>query len=889
MNQCGILHFFFALFLCLIYLPYICMSQESVMKVIDFSNSPFTEKLENGDLETIANNQFREVNRYGNGYQIKQGEGRNDSTAAYCENPDASQRFGLQWSFQLNQKSPLPVRFTGWSRAEDVEGSSDSSYSLYIDLVYQDGTPSWGHNVPFSTGSHGWEEETLFVVPDKPIRTLSCYALFRNHKGRVWFDDFSIQILDPPEGMFRFDGLQANITSPISTPQTTESFQTNDGMTIGIDPDVATLTEIDIDGQNVPLSEGLNGMMVRDVGEGSDYYAFEEGQCPSLSLSLQLDIEEEEHAISFKGRLTDQTQTPRVISLVFAIPVDAVGWQWGEHLRSAQAIEKDSEYATFVDIGTGTNGKLSRYPFATVFSEQIGLGLGIDLGQPCQWRLGYSSGARALYLVMDFGLHPSTEQFPSAAPFAFVLYRINPKWGFRSAADQYYKIFPTYFEVRSKDQGIWMPFTDVSTIAGWQDFGFRYHEGTNNIPFDDRSGILSFRYSEPSTWWMRMPAETPRTVEEALEMVNDYADSSGNANLRNNAQALLSSGMYDENGNFQMQFRDEPWCDGAVFSLNPSPHLPGEVTEAKMMWNDQIAERLYGENTKGEQDGEYLDSLEGYVTADLNFREDHFRYTTVPLTFTMDTHRPVIHKAFSQYEFTRHIGEEMHEMGKLLFANSVPNRFSFLCPWLDIMGTETNWIRNRQFEPDTDERMNYRRTLCGQKPFLFLMNTRFENMTYEYVERYFQYCLFYGMFPSMFSHNAAENPYWKNPQLYNRDRPLFKKYLPIIQEVAEAGWQPITHTQSNQESIWIERFGPSKEGIIYLTVMNAVTDSKEYTLAGENILEQNGEWEELLTGKEGRWEGDLNSVCEPASVQVFRIKLINSASLNFNYHESNKQ
>jgi hypothetical protein len=46
---------------------------------------------------------------------------------------------------------------------------------------------------------------------------------------------------------------------------------------------------------------------------------------------------------------------------------------------------------------------------------------------------------------------------------------------------------------------------------------------------------------------------------------------------------------------------------------------------------------------------------------------------------------------------------------------------------------------------------------------------------------------FYGMFPGMFSHNAADNPYWQYPKWYVRDRPQSKKCLPLIKRVAEAG------------------------------------------------------------------------------------------------------
>ena len=45
------------------------------------------------------------------------------------------------------------------------------------------------------------------------------------------------------------------------------------------------------------------------------------------------------------------------------------------------------------------------------------------------------------------------------------------------------------------------------------------------------------------------------------------------------------------------------------------------------------------------------------------------------------------------------------ENGKLMFANSVPYRFSFLCPWLDVMGTETDWLSNGEYQPASDAQM----------------------------------------------------------------------------------------------------------------------------------------------------------------------------------------
>ncbi|MHB9010040.1 MAG: hypothetical protein ACYDC1_24270, partial [Limisphaerales bacterium] len=237
--------------------------------------------------------------------------------------------------------------------------------------------------------------------------------------------------------------------------------------------------------------------------------------------------------------------------------------------------------------------------------------------------------------------------------------------------------------------------------------------------------------------------------------------------------------------------------------------------------------RLYGPAAKGRFDGEYLDSLEGYVTAELNFRRDHFGPSTVPLTFAADTHRPALSKGMAIHEFTRWLSDDVHRLGGLVFANSVPYRFSFLCPWLDVMGTETDWLVDGVYRPVADAQLCLWRTMSGGKPYLLLMNTDYERFTTNLVERYFQHALFYGMFPSMFSHNAAENPYWQNPKWYHRDRALFKKYLPLIKQVAEAGWEPVTGADCDNPSILIERFGAGTDDGLYFTLRNdtAMTQS----------------------------------------------------------------
>ncbi len=833
-----------------------------VLRVIQ-SDQAGESILENGGFEEARGEEPKGWGGYKNGFRLALGEGRGGSRAAACENLSGSGEFGVTQILHLNRSAVYPLRVRGSSKAENVSGSPDQGYSLYVDMIYADGTPQWGETANFRTGTHDWERREFLILPRMPVRQFTIYCLFRGHRGKVWFDDISVEEVRAAGGAILFQGLPVELAplAPATRPVETVSLATRDGLELiraG-----SSIPSIRLGSSELP-AVSPSGFLVRDVlgvGANSHFFGFAEGKCPELGLELNAKFLSRENHIAVSGRISGTSGMDRAVTLIFALGLDAMGWQWGDDIRRRRTIEGRGEYTNAVSVRCGSTGTQSLYPVGAVYSKGYGLALAIDMGKPALYRLAYHAGTRQLLLAYDFALVKDTERFPQAAEFRFVLYRFDPEWGFRSAWEKLAMIFPDYFLVRSKTQGIWMPFTDVSTVQGWQDFGFRYHEGTNNIPFDDANGILSFRYTEPMTWWMPMEKDLPRTEPEALRLRDALARGAGRRSRM--AQVTKTAGMAGPGGEPRLLFRDTPWCNGAVWSLNPNPHLPGPFNGATVYWNEEIRERLYGKDAKGDQDGEYLDSLEGYVTADLNFRREHFRHSTVPLTFSSEG-KPALFKGLAVYEFTRWIAEDIHRLGKLTFANSVPYRFTYLCPWLDVMGTETNWLRGRnRYQPASDAQMCLWRSLAFRKPYLLLMNTDYEAFAGDLVERYFERSLFYGIFPSMFSHNASENPYWKNPGWYNRDRSLFQKYLPLIRQVAEAGWEPVTGAVCDNPEIFLERFGRGETGSVFLTLLNDTegTERGTVTLNLELLgLEKSHPAMELISRKELKLEGSRFSV-----------------------------
>ncbi len=198
-------------------------------------------------------------------------------------------------------------------------------------------------------------------------------------------------------------------------------------------------------------------------------------------------------------------------------------------------------------------------------------------------------------------------------------------------------------------------------------------------------------------------------------------------------------------------------------------------------------------------------------------------------------------------------------------ANSTPNRLCWLAPLLDVMGTETNWKTGRTWQPMSDSDLLYRRSLCKGKPYCFLMNTAFENFSHEFVEKYMKRSLTYGMFPGFFSHNASQGHYFTRPELYERDRDLFKKYIPVCKLLAEAGWEPVTLAHSSKNHVYVERFGDR-----FLTIFN---DSDEITTAKISLERKAPSIShELIRNKIVKWRnGQTELTLDGEDVAVIKI------------------
>lgn len=697
---------------------------------------------------------------------------------------DAARRAGAVWSLALNQTEARPFTVRTEARCERGPGGTRTrAFSLYVDLVYMDGDHLWGQTADFAPDpQRGWRAGTVTVIPAKPVRSASVYCLYRGLPGRVRFRAPAVRIREQAD-LALFDA------QPVA---------------LG----------------DLPRHEA--GFLVRDVQRADDGYAPIPVGGEAKGVRLSVVETPAADGATYRVTVEDRTGRDRALTLVYAWPLPAGDLVFEEDPRTAVPLADNAPQRSDAQaMGCGAGG-LNRWPFGAVSVGGRGFALGIDTAHPAYFRTAVHPRTRLLFIAFDLGLAPEKR----TAAFAFR--RFTFTGGFRGALAAYAAREPDAFKTRVPEQGIWMPFRAIKSVENWQDFGFKFKEGNDETAWDDAHGIFTFRYTEPTTWWLSMDKAhgTNRfTMADCLAKVESLA-----AKGDPRARAWRGSVMRDEDGARVGRVMDTPWCRGAIWLLSPLPDIAG-VCEYKVKNTEADFAKFYAKPFPVGQDGEYIDSAEGYLTPTLDFNRAVFAASDTPLVFSSDEdHRPALFKGLSMYEYVRRTAARVWPRGRFVMANGVPGRWPWLPAYVDVGGTETQWIDEEgRWRPESHRSLLYKRALSMGKPYCYLQNVDFEKFAYADMENFMRHCVAYGLFPGCFSHNASEGHYFTRPEVYNRDRPLFKKYVPLCKMLSEAGWRPVnTLVASTDARVFVEQFGAR-----YVTVFNSARETVKVRLTAK--------------------------------------------------------
>jgi len=559
-----------------------------------------------------------------------------------------------------------------------------------------------------------------------------------------------------------------------------------------------------------------------------------------LSLRLHASFIARADHIAVSGELRDYSGEDRAVSLYFAIPIRREQLAWWDDIDRRRPVQAHSEYGNWETVPAGANSLHSVYPFACVAGTG-GLALGVPLDRPVLHRLGYNAPSQQFFLCFDFALTQATAKFPGRAPFRFVLYPVDPKWGFRSAADRYYGIYPELFTERTP-QGALTSGTISEGTPPAAELGFAYNwsaaRDAENVARTREHGLVPLLYNDSMRHYIFLsfpPDQTPsrEQIAEDLEaFVNapdplrlylerpevvarleqlgsiqgltfdELATPEGAAYFRMLSEGVMRSAFHDAEGRLiptyynSAQFNHQHYgynIHSARILCNPDPDIPGGYGQAVL---DQVIGRRFAwmEAHGARLEGVSLDNY--FVNAmDLDYRREHFAYADYPLTFASDR-RPVILGDFCMYEFSQALAGRLRGSGGCLAANTGRMRFPFVAAWLDV----------NLFEWGMLEHQVIARTLAYHRPLVSLPIQPQHREDPWIKSAHLRMACFPGGGTSLL----------QNPEVMA----LYGRYMPALKKMAEAGWEPLTYASTGDTDVLIERFGAWQTGALCFSVVN---------------------------------------------------------------------
>jgi hypothetical protein len=601
---------------------------------------------------------------------------------------------------------------------------------------------------------------------------------------------------------------------------------------------------------------------------GGRLHAEPEGS--QLVLSVEYSVAEK--ATQIKVKLADRSGEDRglVIRLELGLPGAAEEWVWwqdldtslpltGRKLSNTAALRGLPGLPEFAEGGEKPDfGKYSVYPLGVVSWRGSWIALARRMNELVVGRF-MASGAESptLSAEVDMALSEFTIP-PREAEFSLWFFSGEGEQGLRAGLDRCYALWPEDWEVRVPIFGGWMPFTDLAKIPNVDEFGFAYQEGAPNAGFDDALGALSFVYFHCAGEFANVEGYKRGTeplppYEKVVEAFNAVAEK------RTGIKGVWDiCGIRGADG--KIAYRPEKTYGDFFCQACVDPDLP--YGRAMI---DTLLARVNAKPFPQDVDGVYYDG----IAAGLDYAPEHLKAANHLLLWDSREKKPVNYNLFSSVEWARQIHNTLAGTRKLTMLNdSSLSSFTFASPYIDVPGAEMSIYLRRE------QARLIRAYTCG-KPFCTLVKADFSQHTSSQIETYMRRCLAYGILFGFFDISpSGDHPgssYWVHPEWYDRDRPLFRRYMPLARELAGAGWRPLPGARATADAAYVERFGPGNNGLTYLTVS---TDPGEHPEAEREVVVEIGRELVAEISKPSSGPAQQAKPAEPAPAQPLAVELL---------------
>lgn len=584
------------------------------------------------------------------------------------------------------------------------------------------------------------------------------------------------------------------------------------------------------------------------------------GKLPALGLKLQISYAASGEYLSCSGRVENLTVRDRAVEVGYEIPLAAVGWTWGDDLTHSRKIVAGETYRDTWQCPAGP-GYNAAYPFSSLAFGDTGLSLGVPLAQgPRVYSVEYDAARQCLLIRFHFGLSKQVKRLPGQAWFSFLLYRHDGRWGWRAAADRYYQLFPQDFRKRVPYEG-YLGYAHLETSDGIRgsrelyglpaagDFGrgFRWlwHQHT-------AYSALSYDVDEAAH-------PTDETVYKLLKQASAAQGPDLKYGWQQQQLALLGKPRL-------MEWEEPAWSllrrlytdrDGRIVWVGDSAYTPPHDDKpGRWLLNFQV-------NDDPDLSPALRDSLEatlaqwrqrepqakpftwcisndgtGFTGRQLDFRAEHLAVSDVPLTYDHETLRPAL--ADPAWEFNAQVLAPLSEKHRFLMLRN------FMCgtPYVgaNLPFFDLGLIECAYGKWGWDEASDlYARTSAYRRPLRYWCYLPTGEQRPAAVREMFERGLLYAIYPHLLPDAAAY-------------RDLYLRYVPVIERLSAAGWEPVTRAQVSEPDLHVERFGRLGDANLAFTARNVGTATRRVRLyldpsLGLPTLPERLQVRDLLTGE----------------------------------------
>ena len=203
------------------------------------------------------------------------------------------------------------------------------------------------------------------------------------------------------------------------------------------------------------------------------------------------------------------------------------------------------------------------------------------------------------------------------------------------------------------------------------------------------------------------------------------------------------------------------------------------------------------------------DEIQGYTGTGNrpDFRREHFHFADVPLSYGKNT--LALARVNLMYDFLHtFLWPHSHTHNYLNTGNANYFNRAFCFPYVDMGMIEWEWDRSNPLRTGT-----YARTMSYHKLYRFWRVCGKGEEDPASVRTHLHRCLFWAIYPAVGgmqskTHNLDEYRY------------LYRRYVPIVERLSAAGWEPVTHATASPEGVLVERYGLFDNGSLHFAIRN---------------------------------------------------------------------